>query len=87
MYGNHSVPGDLSRLSGVDSGSQPGVHGPLSGLHNISGSPQYSKCCVTVNRRGSAEYKKIAIGGPQPKKVETTTIGTRYFVPISQCPN
>ena len=39
------------------SGSQPGVHGPLSGPQKISGGPQDSKFCVTVNRRGSTVKK------------------------------
>ena len=44
------------------SGSQPGVHGPLSGPQKISGDPQDSKFYITVNRKGSTEYMKIAIG-------------------------
>ena len=36
----------------------------------ISGGPQDSKFCVTVNMKGSTEYRKIFIGGPQPQKVE-----------------
>ena len=52
------------------SGSQSGVHRPLSGPQKISRGPQDSKFCIMVNRRGSTEYRKIDIGGSQSKKVE-----------------
>ena len=36
------------------------VHGALSGPQKIPRGPQDSKFCITVNRRGSTEYRKHA---------------------------
>ena len=58
----------MGQLCHYCSGSQPGVHGPLSSPQKISGGPQDSKFCITVNRRGSTGYRKIAIGGLSQKK-------------------
>ena len=47
----------LPRLPVWCSGSQPGVHGPPSGPQKISGGPQDSKFCITVNRSESTAKK------------------------------
>ena len=65
MVHAHQVycPGKYKSLR---SGFQPGVHGPLSGPQNISGGPQNSKFCVTVNRRRCRVLFGIIFGGVSP---------------------
>ena len=49
----------FSSVTRYHSGSQPGVHGPLSGPQKILGGPHDSKFCITVNRRGPQNIGKL----------------------------